>query len=54
MKHPNGFFLILLISGWAVAASLVAEETNAGVTVFVAEITSMCCHVCDGIAKHDA
>ena len=27
-----------------------AEETNAGVTVFVAEITSMCSLGCDGIA----
>ena len=26
---------------WVVAASLVADETNAGVRVFVAEITSM-------------
>ena len=31
---------ILLISCWAVVASHVAEETNAGVTVFTAEITS--------------
>ena len=34
-------FLILLISCWAVAASLVAEETNAGMTVLVSEITSV-------------
>ena len=33
-------FLILLISCSDVAASIVAEETNAGLTVFVAEITS--------------
>ena len=31
-------FLIVLLSGWDVADSLVAEETYAGVTVFVAEI----------------
>ena len=29
--------------------SIVAEETNAGLTVFVAEITSMCGLRCDGI-----
>ena len=44
MIHPrhNVFclFLILLISCWDVAASIVAEEIHAGVTVFVAEITS--------------
>ena len=40
-------FLILLISCRAVAASLMAEETNAGVTVCVAEITSMC-----GLGSH--
>ena len=38
-------FLILLISCSNVAASIVADETNSGVTAFVAEITSM-----DGIA----
>ena len=32
-------FLIVLLSAWDVAESLVAEETNAGVTVFVAENT---------------
>ena len=33
MIHPNTIvlFLIVLISCWAVAASLVAEETNIGV-----------------------
>ena len=41
-------FYILLISCWAVAASL--EETNAGVTVFVADITSMCGFRSDVIA----
>ena len=35
MKHPNVLFLILLISCWVVAASLVAEQTNAGAAVFV-------------------
>ena len=42
--RPNVFclFLILLISCSDVVASIVADETNSGVTVFVAEITSMC------------
>ena len=42
--RPNVFclFLILLISCSDVAASIVADETNPGVTAFVAEITSMC------------
>ena len=42
--RPNVFclFLILLISFSDVAASIVADETNSGVTAFVAEITSMC------------
>ena len=35
-------FLILLISGWVVAASLMAEKTNVGMAFFIAEITSMC------------
>ena len=35
-------FLLLLISCWVVAASLVAEQTNAGVAVFVADAASMC------------
>ena len=35
-------FLILLISCSDVAASIVADETNSGVTAFVAEITFMC------------
>ena len=52
MIHPNVFclFLILLISCSDVAALIVAEQTNAGVTAFVAEITSMCGHRCGGIA----
>ena len=41
--RPNVFclFLILLISWSDVAASIVADETNSGVTAFVAEITSI-------------
>ena len=35
-------FFILLISGWVVAASLMAEKTNVGIAVVVADITSMC------------
>ena len=30
------------MSCWAVAGLLVAEESNAGVRVFIADITSMC------------
>ena len=53
--RPNVFclFLILLISCSDVAASIVADETNSGVTAFVAEITSrrsMCGLRRDGIA----
>ena len=44
--RPNVFclFFILLISCSDVAALIVADETNSGVTLtaFVAEITSMC------------
>ena len=43
-------FLILLISCWVVAASLMAEKTNAGVRVFIADITSMCGFGSDGAA----
>ena len=43
-------FLILLISYWVVAASLVAEQTNAGVAIFVADNTSMCGLGSDGAA----
>ena len=44
-------FLILLISCSDVAASIVADETNSGVTAFVAEITSYVCGLkWDGIA----
>ena len=41
------FVLILLISCWAVAMSLVAEETNAVVTLCVAEITYYPVFRCD-------
>ena len=42
--RPNVFclFFILLMSCSDVAASIVADETNSGVTAFVAEITFMC------------
>ena len=43
-------FLTLLISCSDVAALMLAEEINVGVTVFVAEITSMCGLRWDGIA----
>ena len=33
---------VLLFIVWVVAASLVAEQTNVGVAVFVADIASMC------------
>ena len=41
---------ILLISGWVVAASLMAEKTNVGIAVVVADITSMCGFGSDGAA----
>ena len=53
MIHPNVFvfnFLILLISGGVVAASLMAENTNVGMVVFIADITSMCGFGSDGAA----
>ena len=53
MIHPNVFvfnFLILLISGWVVAGSLIAEKTNVGMAVFIAHITSMCGFGSDGAA----
>ncbi len=43
-------FFILLISCSDDAALIADEETNVGVTVFVAEIASMCGLRCDGIA----
>ena len=50
--RPNVFclFFILVISCSDVAASIVADETNSGVTAFVAEITSICGLRWDGIA----
>ena len=42
-------FLILLISCSDVAASIVADETNSGVTAFVAEITPDLCVVSGGM-----
>ena len=42
--------LIVLISCSDVAASIVADEPNAGLTAFVAELTSMCGLRWDGIA----
>ena len=51
LVYPNGFLLIVLISCWFVAASLVAEQTNAGVSVFVADITSMYGFGSDGAAE---
>ena len=51
MIHPNVFvFLIFLISCWFVAVSLVAEKTNVGVAVFVADNTSMCGFGSEGTA----
>ena len=49
--RPNVFclFLILLISCSDVAASIVADETNSGVTAFVAEITPDLCVVSGGM-----
>ena len=43
-------FLILLISGWVVAASLMAEKIKVGMAVFIADITSMCGFGSDGAA----
>ena len=35
---------------WVVAASLMAEKTNVGMAVFIADITSMCGFGSDGVA----
>ena len=43
MKHPNVFVFNLIMSCWDVAASLVAEQTNMGVAVFVAGNTYDVC-----------
>ena len=52
MIHPNVlvFNFLILISGWVVAASLMAEKTNIGMAVFIAHITSMCGFGLDGAA----
>ena len=53
MIHPNVFvfnFLILLISCWVVAASLMAEKTKMGMSVFIADITSICGFRSEGVA----
>ena len=45
MIHRNVFvfnFLILLISGWVVAASLMAEKTNVVMAVFSCVQTDVC------------
>ena len=49
MIRHNPLVLIVLMSCWAVAASPVVDETDAGVTVCVAEITSMCGFGSDGV-----
>ena len=41
MIHPNVFLFLFFIC-WVVAASLMAEKTNVGTAVFIADITSMC------------
>ena len=38
------------MSGWVVAASLMAEKTYVGMAVFIADITSMCGFGSDGAA----
>ena len=48
MIHPNVCFLILLICCWVVTASLMAEKTNVGVAVFVADNTYVCGWGSDG------
>ena len=53
MIHPNVFvfcFKFLLISCWVAAASLMAENTNAWMAAFIADITSMCGFGSDGAA----
>ena len=41
-------FNFLLFSGWVVAASLMAEKTNVGMAVFIADTTYMCSFGTDG------
>ena len=50
MIHPNVCFFILLICCWVVTASLMAEKTNVGVAVFVADNTYVCGCGSDGAA----
>ena len=50
MIHPNVCFLVLLICCWVVTASLMAEKTNVGVAVFVADNTYVCGCGSDGAA----
>ena len=50
MIHPKVCFLILLICCWVVTASLMAEKTNVGVAVFVADNTYVCGCGSDGAA----
>ena len=49
MIHSNIFclFLILLISSCDVAASIVTEETDVGVAVFVTSVSGSLCHICE-------
>ena len=44
------WFFFAFFSGLVVAASLMAENTNAGMAVFIADITSMCGFGSDGAA----
>ena len=52
MIHPSVFVfvLLLLISCWVVAASLMSEKTHVGVAVFVAGNTYVCGFGSDGAA----
>ena len=50
MIHPNFFLKFVLVSCWVVAASFMAEKTNVGMAVFIADITSMCGFGLDGAA----
>ena len=50
IHNTNVCFLILLICCWVVTASLMAEKTNVGVSVFVADNTYACGCGSDGAA----
>ena len=50
MINLNFLFLILVIYCWFVAASFMAEKTDVGMAVFIADITSMCGFGSDGAA----